>query len=531
MSAREHFAQVRALPRRVRRRVHARPTLVRGLDYYTRTTFEFVGPDERRRARRSAAAAATTTSSRRSAARRPRASASAPGIERLILSLELESVTAGAAALEVFLVVDERARAPTSLTAMAELRAAGSRATPTTPAARSRASSRRRSARRAHVVVRTSDGWIASPARRAGLDVRRRARGAAVSSWRDTTCGAPRRGRRRQARQARRLGRHAPRPRRPRLRRPARLQRQGAARDQPGARRRRGDARARDPQRVRPPGGGGGRPRARRGGEPEHADGRDRGAGRHAAIVSRSEPLPFQIGEERRRGAAPQVPLARHAQRPHAAQPAPQPHRDPGDPPHDGRARVHRRVDAVDDEGHARGRARLPRAGPAAARAGSSRSRSRRSSSSSSAWSAGSTATTRSRRAGATRISAPTGSSSSGSSTSRCRSSTARTCSTCSSAASSRASRPLGREPPPTPFPRLALRRRDATLRHRQARPSLRPRDPGRDRADARVGVRRLRERAGRALPRRAAGVLARRARRGSRRSRRSGARRGSRTS
>ena len=53
------------------------PRLVRGLDYYRRTTFEFAGRHARLGPeRRSAAAAATTASSRRSAARRRPASAS-----------------------------------------------------------------------------------------------------------------------------------------------------------------------------------------------------------------------------------------------------------------------------------------------------------------------------------------------------------------------------------------------------------------------------------------------------------------------
>ena len=54
------------------------PTLVRGLDYYSRTTWEFVGPLEKR-TQPSRAAAATTTSSRRSADLRRPASASARG--------------------------------------------------------------------------------------------------------------------------------------------------------------------------------------------------------------------------------------------------------------------------------------------------------------------------------------------------------------------------------------------------------------------------------------------------------------------
>ena len=46
-------------------------------------------------------------------------------------------------------------------------------------------------------------------------------------------------------------------------------------------------------------------------------------------------------------------------------------------------------------------------------------------------------------------------------------------------------------------------------LRERQARPPLRARDRGRDRGDARIGVRRLRGRVGGAVPPRPAGVLA----------------------
>ena len=58
------------------------------------------------------------------------------------------------------------------------------------------------------------------------------------------------------------------------------------------------------------------------------------------------------------------------------------------------------------------------------------------------------------------------------------------------------------------------VRRRDAPLRHRQARPAFRAGDPRRDRGDARLGVQGLRRRAGRPLPDRAAGALAGRARR-----------------
>ena len=82
-----------------------------------------------------------------------------------------------------------------------------------------------------------------------------------------------------------------------------------------------------------------------------------------------------------------------------------------------------------------------------------------------------------------------------------------------------------------TPWPRMTYAEADRALRHGQAGPALRARDRGRDRAHARLRVRRLRGRARRCASSRAAGVLARRARpaRGGRR--RSGGRRGSRTS
>ena len=75
------------------------------------------------------------------------------------------------------------------------------------------------------------------------------------------------------------------------------------------------------------------------------------------------------------------------------------------------------------------------------------------------------------------------------------------------------------------------LRRGRPPLRLRQARPALRARDRGRDRGHARLGVRRLRERGGRALPARAAGATRAASSTSSRSSRSSGARRGSPTS
>ena len=65
----EHFAEVLALLDAAGVAYEIDPTLVRGLDYYTRTVFEFTSTSSAR-SRRSAAAGATTASSSSSAARR-----------------------------------------------------------------------------------------------------------------------------------------------------------------------------------------------------------------------------------------------------------------------------------------------------------------------------------------------------------------------------------------------------------------------------------------------------------------------------
>ena len=98
------------------------PSLVRGLDYYTRTTFEFIGPDE------STQASTICGGGRYDYLVEEIGGPSTPGIgfgaglERLVLSLELEGVTAEQPLLDVFFAVEggESALAPTY-----ELRKAG----------------------------------------------------------------------------------------------------------------------------------------------------------------------------------------------------------------------------------------------------------------------------------------------------------------------------------------------------------------------------------------------------------------------
>ena len=142
-ACRAHFDAVRALPRRATAsRTRSTPTLVRGLDYYTRTTFEFVGPE--RAARKSTICGGGRYDGLVEADRRP-----ADAGDRLrrrdraaaARARERGGVDRGAASLDVFFVVDGGDRSRACSRSMAELRAARARApTPTTPAARSRAS-------------------------------------------------------------------------------------------------------------------------------------------------------------------------------------------------------------------------------------------------------------------------------------------------------------------------------------------------------------------------------------------------------
>ena len=118
----EHFARVRGHLDDYGVAYTLDPTLVRGLDYYSRTTFEFVGPDE------SAQASTICGGGRYDYLVEEIGGPPTPGIgfgagiERLALSLELEGVTAEVPKLDVFVVVEPGQDA---LPIVKELRAAG----------------------------------------------------------------------------------------------------------------------------------------------------------------------------------------------------------------------------------------------------------------------------------------------------------------------------------------------------------------------------------------------------------------------
>jgi histidyl-tRNA synthetase len=120
----EHFARVRALLDAYGVAYTIDPTLVRGLDYYSRTAWEFLGPDE------STQASTISGGGRYDYLIEEIGGPPTPGvgfgagIERLLLSLELEGIAAEATALDVFVVADGTPR-ERALQLVAELRAAG----------------------------------------------------------------------------------------------------------------------------------------------------------------------------------------------------------------------------------------------------------------------------------------------------------------------------------------------------------------------------------------------------------------------
>ena len=155
----EHFAQVRRLLDVYGVAYTLEPTLVRGLDYYTRTTFEFVGPDE------SAQASTICGGGRYDYLVEEIGGPATPGIgfgagiERLVLSLELEGVTAAEPALDVYVVVADGGDRSDALVTLTELRAKGI-SCDTDYAGRSMKGQLTQAQKRAAIVaIRTADGW------------------------------------------------------------------------------------------------------------------------------------------------------------------------------------------------------------------------------------------------------------------------------------------------------------------------------------------------------------------------------------
>ena len=116
------------------------PTLVRGLDYYTRTAWEFVGPAGGSQSTISGGGRYDGLAEALGGPPTPGVGFGA-GIERLLLAMEEAGVTAEQPGIDVFFALDEDAPRERVLTwTRAAARARASRPTRTTRGARSRAS-------------------------------------------------------------------------------------------------------------------------------------------------------------------------------------------------------------------------------------------------------------------------------------------------------------------------------------------------------------------------------------------------------
>ncbi len=120
----EHFAQVRALLDAYGVGYTLDATLVRGLDYYTRTTFEFIGPEEGSQSTICGGGRYDYLVEEIGGPPTPGIGFGA-GVERLIMALEHESISAEQRALDLFFLIEPDADRTAALAEMAKLRAAG----------------------------------------------------------------------------------------------------------------------------------------------------------------------------------------------------------------------------------------------------------------------------------------------------------------------------------------------------------------------------------------------------------------------
>jgi histidyl-tRNA synthetase len=119
----EHFAQVRAYLDAYGVKYTLVPTLVRGLDYYSRTTWEFVGPDESTQGSTISAGGRYDYLIEQIGGPPTPGVGFGAGIERLV-SLQLEGVAAEPPVLDVFVALDGGSRSD-ALVLLAQLRARG----------------------------------------------------------------------------------------------------------------------------------------------------------------------------------------------------------------------------------------------------------------------------------------------------------------------------------------------------------------------------------------------------------------------
>ncbi len=155
----EHFDRVRAYLDAYGVPYTIDSTLVRGLDYYTRTAFEFIGPDESTQASTICGGGRYDYLIEEIGGPPTPGIGFGAGIERLVLSLELEGITAEQKPLDLVLVADADIDRAELLRTLAELRRRGV-ACDTDYAGRSMKGQLTQAQKRASAVaIRTPEGW------------------------------------------------------------------------------------------------------------------------------------------------------------------------------------------------------------------------------------------------------------------------------------------------------------------------------------------------------------------------------------
>jgi histidyl-tRNA synthetase len=165
-ACREHFDAVRASLDVYGVPYTLVPTLVRGLDYYSRTTFEFVGPEENVNSTICGGGRYDGLVESVGGPASPGIGFGA-GIERLLLAVEREAPPAEARPLDVFFVVEEDAPREDVLASMADLRRSGL-ACDTDYAGRSlkgQLTQATRARARATVIVKANEAIVRRPER------------------------------------------------------------------------------------------------------------------------------------------------------------------------------------------------------------------------------------------------------------------------------------------------------------------------------------------------------------------------------
>jgi len=121
---REHFANVRELLDLVGIRYKVNPTLVRGLDYYTRTVFEFLNPEEKAQPQICSGGRYDYLVEQLGGPPTPGVGFGA-GVERLLIALEAEGEIPEPPTIDVFFAFDDPSKRKVVLPYLSRLRSAG----------------------------------------------------------------------------------------------------------------------------------------------------------------------------------------------------------------------------------------------------------------------------------------------------------------------------------------------------------------------------------------------------------------------